>query len=119
MWIDRGRKKKLTVAFHFQHSNQAAWRCDVCRNQGLEKTRRCGWLSDTGETAKRVIWAKGRLSLTTCPRSYITAESIGWLEAYQAWRAFGFGNPAEMPARDVEAFFVLENENNTEKRRDQ
>jgi hypothetical protein len=54
-----------------------------------------------------------------CPKSYITAESIGWLEAYYAWRAFGFGNPAEMPAREVEAFLVLDNEINTEKRRDQ
>ena len=28
---DAARTKKLIVAFHFQFSNQAGWRCDVCR----------------------------------------------------------------------------------------
>ena len=42
---ERGGTKKLIVAFHFQFANQAGWRCDACRRNGLEKKRRCGWLA--------------------------------------------------------------------------
>ena len=30
-WAKRPRTKKLIVAFHFEFSNQAGWKCDVCR----------------------------------------------------------------------------------------
>jgi hypothetical protein len=65
------------------------------------------------------VWARGKHRLTTCPKSYITAQSIEWLEKYQVQRAFGFGDLMNLPARDVEAFCVLENELILEKRRDE
>jgi hypothetical protein len=56
------------------------------------------------------VWARGRVSLSTCPTSYITPESITLLEEFHAWKLFGAGSFYGLPARLVEAIFVLENE---------
>lgn len=109
------RKKKLIVAFHFQFANQAAWRCDICRSQALETRRRCGWLELKGEPEK-VIWARGAARTSECPKSFITAESLEFIERYQAGRVFGFGDVLRLPARVVDAFCVLELEMAKEKR---
>jgi hypothetical protein len=110
--IERNRKKKLIVAFHFPLGNKAAWNCDACRKRGLETKRRCGWLGlgdDTDSTAP-IVWARGRVSLKTCPKSYITSESIALLEEFHAWKLVGGASVYALPARLVEAIFVLENE---------
>ena len=109
------RKKKLVVAFHFRFANQAAWRCDTCRAQGLEVRRRCGWLTRQREPEK-VIWARRGARTTECPRSYITPESLALMERYQAGRVFGFGDVLTLGARVVDAFSVLELEIAREKR---
>jgi hypothetical protein len=54
------------------------------------------------------------VSLTTCPTSYITPESIALLEEFHAWKLLGAGSVYDLPARLVEAIFVLENEVRTE-----
>jgi hypothetical protein len=56
------------------------------------------------------VWARGKLSLTTCPTSYVTAESVVLLEEFHAWKLVGASNVYELPARLVEAICVLENE---------
>jgi hypothetical protein len=48
--------------------------------------------------------------VTECPKSIISAESIGWIEQYQVGRAFGFPDLQNAPARAVDAFCVLEAE---------
>lgn len=103
------RKKKLAVAFHFQFANQAAWRCDKCREKGLEVQRRCGWLKQAEEPG-RAVWLRGKVVAQSCPKSLITADSLAWLEQYLAWRAGGGGSLTEMPARTAEAFLILEQE---------
>jgi hypothetical protein len=108
VWVERSRKKKLIVAFHFQLGNHSAWNCGPCRKSGLEKKRRCGWLSRDDDS--QIVWLRGSVSLTTCPTSYITAESISLLEEFHAWKLLGAGNVYDLPARLVEAIFVLENE---------
>lgn len=111
MRVNRGRTKKLIVAFQFQLGNRAAWGCDECRKRGLEQKRRCGWLvSNEGSEAGQPVWARGRLALRTCPTSYITAESIALIEEFQAWKLIGSTNVYDLPARLVEAVFILENE---------
>ena len=108
---ERGRKKKLIVAFHFQSANQAAWKCDACRASGLERRRRCGWIeleSVTGPDS--VVWARGRVAAPRCPTSYITSESIALLEEYYTWKLLRPADCSELPARLVDAIFVLENE---------
>jgi hypothetical protein len=108
--LERGREKKLIVAFHFQSGNRAAWNCDACRKSGLEKKRRCGWLSMEPGVAPVMIWAGGRIAIYSCPTSYMTSESIALLEEFYAWKLLGAGNVYELPARLVEAIFVLEKE---------
>jgi hypothetical protein len=108
VWVERGRKKKLIVAFHFQLGNHSAWNCGPCRKSGLEKKRRCGWQAKGDDS--QIVWLRGRVSLTTCPTSYITAESIALLEEFHAWKLLGVDNVYDLPARMVEAIFVLENE---------
>jgi hypothetical protein len=107
--VERGRKKKLIVAFHFQFGNKAAWNCDGCRKSGLERRRRCGWLADDAPSISPIVWARGTVSLATCPTSYITSESIALLEEFHAWKLLGAGSVYDLPARLVEAIFVLEN----------
>jgi hypothetical protein len=107
---NRGRKKKLIVAFHFQLGNKAAWNCDTCRKSGLERRRRCGWLPSVTDSIAPIVWVRGRVSLATCPTSYISSESIALLEEFHAWKLFGAGSVYDLPARLVEAIFVLEKE---------
>lgn len=48
--------------------------------------------------------------LSTCPTSYITSESIALLEEFRAWKLIGAVSFDDLPARLVQAIFVLENE---------
>ena len=66
-----------------------------------------------------MVWARGRVSTSECPKSFVTAESVGWLEEFQAWKRFGYANVAEMTARQVEAMLVLEAELGEEVKRGQ
>jgi hypothetical protein len=110
MRIVRSRKKKLIVALHFQFSNQAGWECETCRKAGLEIKRRCGWLPRGEETPPRVIWAHNNVATMICPKSFITAQSMAWVETYLVRRKLGQRGIAGLGARDVEAFLILEHE---------
>jgi len=112
---ERRRTKKLIVAFHFQFANQAAWRCDTCRKNGLERRRRCGWLNEDKTLPRQVIWARKSASTNSCPTSFITSESIAFLEEFHVWKLFGASDAYALPARLVEAIVVLENELRLEK----
>jgi hypothetical protein len=57
-----------------------------------------------------LVWARGNAFTTTCPTSYISAESTALLEEFHAWKLLGAGDAYAMPARLVEAIFVLEKE---------
>ncbi len=116
MRFDGSRTKKLVVAFHFQFANTTAWGCDGCRQSGLESKRRCGWQENATATAARVVWARGTVSCNTCPVSYITAESKWLLDEFQAWKLFGVRDHYALPAKLVDAIFILENEIRTEMR---
>jgi len=112
----RGRKKKLIVAFHFyREGNQTAWRCDECRKAGLEKRRNCGYLRKGGAGKSRPVWASGKVWTAECPRSFITAESLTLLDAYAVWRMPGALHVFEdMPARVADALMTLHTEERAE-----
>jgi hypothetical protein len=76
----------------------------------LEKKRRCGWLQNGDASEGPVIWARRRVAVTSCPTSFVTSESIALLEEYHAWKLLGTSEFYTLPARLVEAIFVLENE---------
>ena len=80
----------------------------MCRSQGLAVRRRCGWQRGSAEQPENVIWARRNARVSECPKSYITAASLAWIEEYQTGRAFGFSDVSGLPARTVDAFCVLE-----------
>jgi hypothetical protein len=106
------RKKKLIAALHFQFSNQSGWECAPCRKAGLETKRRCGWIPRALETSERVVWARNGAATTICPKSFITAQSMAWVEEYLVRRKLGHRGIEGLGARDVEAFLILEHELN-------
>lgn len=107
MLAQRGRAKKLTVAFHFYLRSQAGWRCDECRKNGLEEERGCGWKGAL-ESA-RVVWMGGGAAVSRCPTWEVSGQSTGWLEEFAAWKTIGGVNLYELPAKTADAFCVLEN----------
>jgi hypothetical protein len=110
--IERARKKKLIVAFHFQLASaqladRAGWDCGSCRSNGLEKKRRCGFipLEDRGEP--RIIWGRRQVQTQECPKSFITGESIALLEEYFVSSRLGIPQSVELEARKADAFLIL------------
>lgn len=80
----------------------------MCRKSGLEKRRHCGWLGAESGGGGRPVWARADVALETCPKSYITAESVGLVEEFLVRRRLGGIKVDELTARQVEAFLILE-----------
>jgi hypothetical protein len=57
---------------------------------------------------ERAVWARGRVVAMQCPKSLITAESLSWIEEYNAWKLTGGRDYRRMSARQAEAFSLLE-----------
>lgn len=110
MRTERSRTKKLIAAFHFQFTNRAGWECGECRKRGLEQARRCGWIEAQQDRPRKPVWVRGNCAVEECPRSYITPQSVAWLEGFYAWRLTGRQALDELPARWADAFLVLEGE---------
>jgi hypothetical protein len=54
-----------------------------------------------------IVWARKQTALTTCPRSYITAQSITWVEEFFVRLRLGGLRLEELGAREAEAFLIL------------
>ncbi len=108
MRIDRGRTGKLILAFHFQLSDQAGWKCETCRAAGLEKERRCGFLPKPEHGVERAVWSRNRLVAISCPKSLISGQSLAWIEEYYAWKLAGGADYRTLSARQLDAFCALE-----------
>jgi hypothetical protein len=96
------------LAFHFQFSDQARWKCEPCRQSGLDRVRRCAHLPESGGAAERPVWSRGGVAAMRCPKSLITAESWTWIEEHRAWKTLGGEGFEEMNARRAAAFLALE-----------
>jgi hypothetical protein len=57
-----------------------------------------------------MVWARRNVTLDTCPKPYITAESLSLLEEFFLRRRFRAFSVEELSARQVEAFLILEKE---------
>jgi len=79
--------------------------------------RRCGWIPAAIETPSHVVWARGPVATDVCPKSMITAESIGWIEEYLIWKRLGLTLNLETNVRQVEAFLILEEQVLSERQR--
>jgi hypothetical protein len=80
----------------------------MCRKSGLEVKRRCGWVDLATGLEPRLVWSRKNVALATCPRSYITTESGLMVEEFFVRRRLGGIRFAELSARQVEAFLILE-----------
>jgi hypothetical protein len=54
------------------------------------------------------VWARKTVAIEICPKSYITAESEGFVEEFLVRRRLGGTSFGELSARQVEAFVILE-----------
>ncbi|HYM06116.1 MAG TPA: hypothetical protein VEU11_06110 [Terriglobales bacterium] len=70
--------------------------------------RRCGWVPTALESRPRVVWTHKGISTETCPVSFITAQSIGWVEEFFVWKRLRLALPYDLSARQAEAFLILE-----------
>jgi hypothetical protein len=43
-----------------------------------------------------------------CPKSFITAQSLGWIEEFLVWKRLGLSVSFDLEARQAEAFIILE-----------
>jgi len=75
---------------------------------GLERKRRCGWLTASPDSTASPVWARKDVATETCPKSYITAESQTLVEDYLVRRRLNGIEFTELSARQVEAFLILE-----------
>jgi hypothetical protein len=116
MRVNGDRKKKLTVAFHFQFANRAGWDCDACRKNGLEARRRCGFLPGEARGEPRLVWIRKRAQTDECPKSMVTGESLALLEEFFVRRRLGLAYGKDAPARKVDAFLILSQEMEREER---
>ena len=57
-----------------------------------------------------VVWGRKGVVCGACPRSYVTAESVGWLEEFLVRRQLGGVGSEAVSARKAEAFVVLQRE---------
>ena len=58
----------------------------------------------------RPIWGRRNITLDTCPKPYITAESQSLLEEFYVRRRLRVLGMEELSARQVEAFVILDRE---------
>ena len=112
MRSQRARKKKLTVAFHFQLASaesggRTGWDCESCRRNGLDVKRRCGFLPVEKRGAPRIVWGRKRMHVDECPKSLVTGESLSLLEEFFVRRRLGIPDSLDLEARKVEAFLIL------------
>jgi hypothetical protein len=119
--VERERKKKLIVAFHFvtavqQTPNRAGWNCESCRRHGIDVKRRCGFLSPEKRGTPHLVWGRKRAQTEECPKSFVTGDSLAMLEEFFVRRRLGVQNSLETEARKVDAFLILRDELDREER---
>jgi hypothetical protein len=57
-----------------------------------------------------VVWGRKRAHSEECPKSAITAESIGLLEEFLVRRRLRIADSLETEARKVDAFLILQDQ---------
>lgn len=83
----------------------------------MERARRCGFLTPEDST-NAPVWVRKDLVLFECPKPYITASSLGFLESFAVWKRHRGTYDSGQEAREIDAFVVLANELGEEEKRD-
>ena len=74
----------------------------------MEIRRKCGWLNMPVEEKGPLVWARKQVALRTCPKSYVSAESLALVEEFLVRRKLGGLEFERLTARQVEAFVILQ-----------
>lgn len=90
----------------------------MCRKNGLERLRRCGWLTESERAPDAVVWARRGAQARECPQSLLRGESVAMVERFFVWNLDGCRMGMNMPAREAEAMLLLRQELEKEKRDD-
>ena len=56
------------------------------------------------------VWGRKHVLVSECPKSYVSSESVALVEDFSFRRRFGQITPANLTARQADAFMVLESE---------
>ena len=56
------------------------------------------------------MWVRKHVLVSECPKSYVSGESIAFVEDFSFRRRFGQMDPGKLTAREADAFMVLESE---------
>ncbi len=78
------------------------------------KIRHCAWTDEGQAVDKKVIWARGRVIATQCPKSLISNDSLAFLELFDNWQSMGGGSLFAIDAKSADAIRLLQQEWNTE-----
>ena len=63
---------------------------------------------------RRLVWVHGTTGVDECPKSFVTPSSVELVEKYFVWKASGASSWANLPAREADAFQILDEEWRTE-----
>ena len=71
--------------------------------------RRCGFLGIApSETAP--VWARRNVVCMSCPKSFVSAQSLTWLDELRYWQRHGGSAYLETEAKKLDAFLLIEAE---------
>jgi hypothetical protein len=76
---------------------------------GLVKIRHCAWLAENEEVPARPVFVRGRTVAFRCPKSIVTAQSLGFIELFAYWRRCG-GDLWSLDAKSADALLALQEE---------
>ena len=69
--------------------------------------RACGYLPRVEARSGVPVWARAGVAVEVCPKSYITGESLAWIEHFGAFKFLGCTDPIDLPARTVDALCLI------------
>ena len=84
----------------------------------MEKRRRCGWLAPEEAIPPEPVWVKNDLVVFECPKSFVSGQSLVFLDAFAVHKNLGSPIEDHWTARKVDAFLVLTAELTREARED-
>ena len=61
-------------------------------------------------TPVKIVWTRRQVVTDVCPKSLITAESLGWIEEFLIWKRLRLDLRTDLSARQAEAFLILEDQ---------
>lgn len=91
----------------------------MCRRNGLDRKRRCGYLEPEQRGPSLTVWTGGGVGLTECPKPVITSFSVMCIEGFFASRLIRAERWDGVLAKVMDAWQVLAEELRKEEQNDE